>query len=98
MEQKNLLLAIVLSVGILIGFQFLFEKLRPPVPAPSPALPTQTAPATPSPCTAAPRATPGAPATTARGTGAAAAPGAEPRGQRFAGERRGPRQRTRLRG
>src|SRR5262249_49670012 len=35
MEQKNLLLAIVLSVGILIGFQFLFEKMRPPTPPPS---------------------------------------------------------------
>src|SRR3954454_13566307 len=44
MEQRNLLLAIVLSVGILIGFQYLFEKLRPS-PPPSPAVPTQTAPA-----------------------------------------------------
>ena len=84
MEQKNLLLAIVLSVGILIGFQFLFEKLRPPVPPPSPAVPTQTAPATPSPGTAAPGVTPGAPGTTAPATGAAAAPGAETREQAIA--------------
>src|SRR5438477_10743394 len=84
MEQKTLLLAIVLSVGILIGFQFLFEKLRPPVPPPSPAVPTQTAPATPSPGTAAPGVTPGAPGTTAPATGAAAAPGAETREQAIA--------------
>ena len=84
MEQKNLLLAIVLSVGILIGFQFLFERLRPPVPPPSPAVPTQTAPATPSPGTAAPGVTPGAPGTTAPATGAAAAPGAETREQAIA--------------
>ena len=32
MEQRNLLLAIVLSVGILIGFQYLFEKMQPPRP------------------------------------------------------------------
>src|SRR5204863_6887399 len=84
MELKNLLRAIVLSVGILIGFQFLFEKLRPPVPPPSPAVPTQTAPATPSAGTAAPGVTPGAPGTTAPATGAAAAPGAETREQAIA--------------
>jgi YidC/Oxa1 family membrane protein insertase len=33
MEQRNLLIAIVVSVGILIGFQFLFERMHPP-PAP----------------------------------------------------------------
>src|SRR5262249_30904044 len=40
-------LAIVLSVGILIGFQFLFEKMQPvrPPPAPPPAQTTQTTPA-----------------------------------------------------
>ncbi|MBV8336201.1 MAG: membrane protein insertase YidC, partial [Alphaproteobacteria bacterium] len=32
MEQRNLLIAIVLSVGILIAFQFIFERLRPPQP------------------------------------------------------------------
>jgi YidC/Oxa1 family membrane protein insertase len=32
MEQRNLLIAIVLSVGILIAFQFIFERMRPPQP------------------------------------------------------------------
>ena len=32
MDQRNLLLAIVLSVVILIGFQFVFERLRPALP------------------------------------------------------------------
>ena len=32
MEQRNLLIAIVLSVGILIGFQFVFQRLHPTVP------------------------------------------------------------------
>src|SRR4030081_2624344 len=80
MEQRNLLLAIVVSVGILIGFQYLFEKLRPPPPV-TPAVPTQTAPA---PNTAAPgTAAPGAPGTVAPATGAAA-PGAETREQAIA--------------
>ena len=59
MEQRNLLLAIVLSVGILIGFQFLLEKFHPvanrrrrqpdqPAPRPDRAGPERrTAPATP---------------------------------------------------
>jgi len=34
MEQRNLLIAIVLSVGILIAFQFAFERMRPPHPPP----------------------------------------------------------------
>jgi YidC/Oxa1 family membrane protein insertase len=38
MDQKNLLLAIVISVAILFGFQFLFEKYLPH-PAPPPAQP-----------------------------------------------------------
>jgi YidC/Oxa1 family membrane protein insertase len=64
MEQRNLLLAIVLSVGILIGFQILVEKLHP-VPPPAPpagtAAPAQTAPATPAPQAGAPgTAAPGA--------------------------------------
>ena len=54
MEQRNLLIAIVLSVGILIAFQFAFERLRPPQPPPpsvgtpatSPATPGQSAPPT----------------------------------------------------
>jgi YidC/Oxa1 family membrane protein insertase len=49
MEQRNLLLAIVVSVGILIAFQFLvgkFHPIAPPAPPPQPAA-TQTAPKTP---------------------------------------------------
>ena len=46
MEQRNLLIAIVLSVGILIAFQFAFERMRPPQPpGPAPGTPA-TAPAT----------------------------------------------------
>src|SRR5215470_7399368 len=46
MEQRNLLIAIVLSVGILIAFQFAFERMRPPQP-PSPSEgQSATAPAT----------------------------------------------------
>jgi YidC/Oxa1 family membrane protein insertase len=87
MEQRNLLLAIVVSVGILIGFQYLFEKLRPP-PPPTPAVPTQTVPA-PAPganvpgSTAPGTATPGnvpAPGATVAG----AAPAAETREQAIA--------------
>ena len=48
MEQRNLLIAIVLSVGILIAFQFAFERMRPPQPPGSiPGTPV-TAPTTPS--------------------------------------------------
>jgi YidC/Oxa1 family membrane protein insertase len=82
MEQRNLLLAIVVSVGILIGFQYLFEKLRPP-PV-TPAVPTQTAPAAPG--AAAPGTTASgaaAPGTTVPAAGAAA-PGPETREQAIA--------------
>jgi YidC/Oxa1 family membrane protein insertase len=48
MDQKNLLVAIVLSVGILFAFQFLFEKYLPHPPAHTPAA-TQPTPAQPSP-------------------------------------------------
>src|ERR1700737_1355685 len=45
MEQRNLLLAIVLSVGILIVFQFAFERMRPPQPSGSPpGTPVATSP------------------------------------------------------
>src|SRR6516164_4426979 len=47
MEQRNLLIAIVLSVGILIAFQFVFERMRPAQPpGPTPGTPVTT-PATP---------------------------------------------------
>jgi len=78
MEQRNLLIAIVLSVGILIGFQFLLEHTRPPTPVPPPTTQTaggQTAvPGTTPGTTPSPTATPGAPAptTTAPETRAAA--------------------------
>jgi YidC/Oxa1 family membrane protein insertase len=82
MEQKNLLLAIVLSVGILIGFQYLFEKMRPEAPPPTPAPTTATtpAPSTPAPGTV-------APAPTATGA-AAPAPAMETREEAIAGEKR----------
>src|SRR5215469_8962339 len=48
MDQRNLLIAIVLSVGILITFQFIFERMRPPQPPGQlPGTPV-TAPANPS--------------------------------------------------
>jgi YidC/Oxa1 family membrane protein insertase len=47
MEQRNLLIAIVLSVGILIAFQFAFEHTRPPQPPAPPGGTPATAPATP---------------------------------------------------
>jgi YidC/Oxa1 family membrane protein insertase len=56
MEQRNLLLAIVLSVGILIGFQYLYAKFvpLPPLPTPATATATATAPSTAAPGVAAP--------------------------------------------
>ena len=86
MEQRNLLLAIVVSVVILIGFQYLFEKMRPPTPAtpPSPAA-TQTAPAPPAPGTTSPGATaPAAPGAAGQASGTAVAPAAETREQAIA--------------
>jgi YidC/Oxa1 family membrane protein insertase len=35
MEQRNLLIAIVVSLGILIGFQFVVQRLYPPPPHPT---------------------------------------------------------------
>jgi len=78
MEQRNLLIAIVLSVGILIAFQFVFQKLSPPVPIPSPA----PAPATTSGAPPAPGA-----ATTPAET-AVAAPGAETRAEALSAQPR----------
>jgi len=43
MDQKNLLIAIVVSVAILFGFQFLFERFLPHPPPPPPKV-AQTAP------------------------------------------------------
>ncbi len=68
MEQRNLLIAIVVSVGILIGFQFVFQRLHP---SPVPHVGASTgAPATSS----APGTSAGAPPTSA--TNASKAPGA----------------------
>jgi YidC/Oxa1 family membrane protein insertase len=71
MEQRNLLIAIVVSVGILIGFQFVFQRLHPTVPH------VGTEAAAPASQSAAPG-TVGAPGTAAPGTAApgTAAPGA----------------------
>jgi YidC/Oxa1 family membrane protein insertase len=77
MEQRNLLLAIVLSVGILIGFQYLFEKMQPPRPAtPAGQTAAQSQATQPAPSAQAPP--PGA-ATPAPAATAAAAPGVESR-------------------
>ncbi|HEX3863898.1 MAG TPA: membrane protein insertase YidC [Stellaceae bacterium] len=58
MEQKNLLLAIVLSVGILIGFQYFIEKIHPVTPQPAPATTAQTtSPSPAAPSSAAPAGT-----------------------------------------
>ncbi len=48
MDQKNLLIAIVISVAILFGFQFLAERFLPHPPPPPPKTATQTPPANPS--------------------------------------------------
>jgi YidC/Oxa1 family membrane protein insertase len=76
MEQRNLLIAIVLSVGILIAFQFAFERMRPPQPpGPTGGTPA-TAPATPGPVN---RSAPPAPAAPANAPGAAPAHAPETR-------------------
>jgi YidC/Oxa1 family membrane protein insertase len=72
MEQRNLLIAIVLSVGILIAFQFAFERLRPPPPSPSSVGTPATAPATPG------QSAPPAPATPSQNAPASNIPGAAP--------------------
>jgi YidC/Oxa1 family membrane protein insertase len=76
MEQRNLLIAIVLSVGILIAFQFVFERMRPTQPpGPSPGAPV-TAPAAPSTTT---QSAPAAQGASASATGVAPAQAAETR-------------------
>jgi YidC/Oxa1 family membrane protein insertase len=87
MEQRNLLLAIVISVVILIGFQFAYERIRPPPQQPAPS--SVTAPAVTGPET---RSAPPAPATSANAP-TAASPGAaaahiEPRAEVIAEEPR----------
>jgi YidC/Oxa1 family membrane protein insertase len=72
MEQRNLLLAIVLSVGILIAFQFAFEHLRPPQPPPPSGGTPVTAPTTPG------QTAPPAPATSSANAPASNVPGAAP--------------------
>src|ERR1700730_11420333 len=73
MEQRNLLIAIVLSVGILIAFQFAFERMRPPQPPGSPpGTPVATSP---SPATGS--ATPGSGGSSTTAPGAAPAPAAQ---------------------
>src|SRR5205814_5925092 len=76
MEQRNLLIAIVLSVGILIAFQFAFERMRPPQPSAPSGGTAVTAPATTGPASqsAAP-----SPATSANPPGAAPAHAVETR-------------------
>jgi len=54
MDQKNLIIAIAISIAILIGFQYFGERF---FPAPAPTTPAKTVPAA-----NAPAATPGAPA------------------------------------
>jgi len=84
MEQKNLLIAIVLSVGILIAFQFVFERMRPPQPPGQvPGTPV-TAPTTP-PATQSTAPTPG---TATRVPGATPAQAAETREAALAGQPR----------
>lgn len=82
MENKNLILAIALSVVILIGFQLIAERLLPrPAPQPAPGTTERTAPPpdgavappSPQPGTAAPQvAPPGAPAAPTPGSEAMA--------------------------
>ncbi len=71
MEQRNLLIAIVVSVGILIGFQFLFERLHPP---PVPHVATTSSSQTTGPAPATSRTTP-APGVTGAAAPATGAPG-----------------------
>ncbi len=71
MEQRNLLLAIVLSAGIFIAFQILTAKFFPPPPTPQKPVPAQTTPATPA-APASPGTEPGTAAPSAAAAPAAA--------------------------
>jgi YidC/Oxa1 family membrane protein insertase len=85
MDQKNLLVAIVLSVAILFGFQYFYAKFAPPPPAPTAA---QTQPANPSPNAAAPSPAAEAPASGTAPAGAASAALTESREQAIADQPR----------
>ncbi len=95
MDNKNLILAIVLSVMIMVGFQYVYETVYPPAP-PTPTLDQQAAdgaeptgdaatpavPAAPPPAAEVPSAPPGA------GMGAAAPPSpVEARARTITGDR-----------
>ncbi|MBV9828207.1 MAG: membrane protein insertase YidC, partial [Alphaproteobacteria bacterium] len=91
MEQRNLLLAIVLSVGIMIAFQFFFERMHPVTPTPQ-ATTTQTVPnqTVPAPGSEAQNVTPpgtAAPSGGAPATAAGAAATGQSRSQALAGQR-----------
>ncbi|MCC7015989.1 MAG: hypothetical protein IT564_02150, partial [Rhodospirillales bacterium] len=43
-DNRNMILAVVLSILIVVGFEFYFGKIRPPAPAPAGA-PAAGAPA-----------------------------------------------------
>ncbi len=60
MEQQNLVIAIVLSVAILIAFQFVIEKVAPPPPAPTVEVPSARPAASTTPGKAAVAGAPGA--------------------------------------
>jgi YidC/Oxa1 family membrane protein insertase len=86
MEQRNLLIAIVLSVGILIAFQFAFERIRPPQPpgqsggtAVTTSAPSGRATESTPPSPTAPSKTPGSNAPTSTAPAAAPAQTAESR-------------------
>src|SRR5438552_1861975 len=71
MDQRNLIIAIALSIAILIGFNFFFEPARRVAPPPPPQA-SQSAPVSPAPSAGVPAAVPNAPS--------AAAPAAGPSG------------------
>ncbi|HTZ34866.1 MAG TPA: membrane protein insertase YidC [Stellaceae bacterium] len=83
MDQKNLFVAIVVSVAILFGFQYLFTKFMPPHPPPAPTAPAQPAAGATNPPPAAE-----APASGTAPTGAASAALAETREQAIAAQPR----------
>ncbi len=46
MDQRNLFIAIAVSIAILVGFQYLSERFAPPAPPPNKTQPAKTAPGT----------------------------------------------------